>query len=101
MNLSTEDNDLKVGTTLELPVWLINQLTAGRQPVVSADLPKVYREAYREILKADASAIDLHKFGFYFYELGSHVKYLDPRGDLSNTLVQVGYYVKLDLGCFK
>lgn len=89
LNPSVEEKDLKTGAELELPLWLALECAAGRQPVVTTDLPKVYREAYREILKADATAVDLHKFSLYFYELGSYVKHLDRRAEVHDILLHV------------
>ncbi|XP_030762308.1 DNA replication complex GINS protein PSF3 [Sitophilus oryzae] len=87
LNPSAEEKDLKVGTELELPLWLVLDGAAGRQLILAPELPKIYREAYREILKADATAIDLHKFNLYFYELGSYIKHFDRRGDVHNILL--------------
>ncbi|XP_076267902.1 DNA replication complex GINS protein Psf3 isoform X1 [Rhynchophorus ferrugineus] len=87
LNPSTDEKDLKAGTELELPLWLVLDASAGRQMIVAPELPKIYREAYREILKADATAVDLHKFNLYFYELGSYVKYFDRREDVHNILL--------------
>jgi GINS complex subunit 3 len=70
-------------------VWLALELTTTRQPIIAPDLPKFYKEAYREILKADPCAVDLHKFGLYFYELGSYAKQFDPRGDVAEILLHV------------
>lgn len=97
LNSSAEDNNLKAGTVLELPLWLGQQLSAGRQPVVSMDLPRIYKEAYREILKADPCAVDLHKLNLYFFELGFYVKHLDSRGEVSSVLLQVSTCVFLIL----
>ncbi|RZC35156.1 DNA replication complex GINS protein PSF3 [Asbolus verrucosus] len=87
LNPATEETDLKSGTNLELPIWLALDISTSRQPIISPDLPKVYKEAYREILKADPCAVDLHKFGLHFYELGSYVKKFDPRGDVADILI--------------
>ncbi|CAH1365300.1 hypothetical protein MTP99_001580 [Tenebrio molitor] len=87
LNPAVEEADLKSGTNLELPVWLALELTTTRQPIIAPDLPKFYKEAYREILKADPCAVDLHKFGLYFYELGSYAKQFDPRGDVAEILL--------------
>ena len=38
--------------------------TAGVQ------VPKTYREVYREIMTADPLVVDLHKQGPYYYEFG-------------------------------
>lgn len=89
LNPAVDEKDLKTGTTLELPTWLVLSMSSGRQPLVTAELPKVYKEAYREILKADPCAVDLHKFGLFFYELGSYVKKFDVREDVSNILIHV------------
>ena len=35
------------------------------------DLPKAYKEGYREILQAEASVVDLHKLGPYYYMFGT------------------------------
>lgn len=69
-------------------MWLAHDAAAGRQPVIATDLPKVYKDAYREILKADPSAVDLHKFGLYFYELGAYAKQWDARGQVAEILLQ-------------
>lgn len=52
---------------------------------------KIYKESYREILTADACAVDLHKFSLHFYELGSYVKHFDRKGDVHNILLHVSY----------
>lgn len=87
LNPSAEENDIKQGTTLDLPLWLADPLSFERHPLISIELPRIYKEAYREILKADATAVDLHKLGLYFYELGLYVKRLDPRGEVERVLL--------------
>ncbi|CAH2006423.1 unnamed protein product [Acanthoscelides obtectus] len=66
LNPSAAERDIKAGTSLELPLWLVIEMSAGRQPIVTPELPKVFRESYREILKADACAVDLHKYSLHF-----------------------------------
>ncbi|KAK4883892.1 hypothetical protein RN001_000163 [Aquatica leii] len=87
LNPATEDLDIKPGTILELPMWLAEPISSGRQPLISIDLPRSYKETHREILKADAVAVDLHKFGINFYELGLYVKHLDPTGEVLKVLL--------------
>ncbi|KAJ8937969.1 hypothetical protein NQ318_003729 [Aromia moschata] len=87
LNPSTIEKDLPAGTALELPMWLVLEMSTGRQPIVLPELPKIYKEAYREILEADACAVDLHKFNLYFYELGSYAKRFDRKGDVHQTLL--------------
>lgn len=91
MNPASVDTDLKLGTNLELPVWLVQEMSTGRQPIVAPELPKIYKQAYREILTADACAVDLHKFNLFFYELGSHVKHFDKKSDVHEILLHVSY----------
>ncbi|CAH1164469.1 unnamed protein product [Phaedon cochleariae] len=87
LNPSTLEKDLAAGTVLELPVWLVQELSLGRHSIVATELPKIYKESYREILKADACAVDLHKFNLYFYELGKHIKHFDRKGDVHDILL--------------
>jgi GINS complex subunit 3 len=65
------DNDhIEPATKMDLPFWLAKELCARRRMIISVELPKVYREAYRQILEADAMAVDLNKLGPYFYDVG-------------------------------
>lgn len=58
---------------LELPFWLAKELGMRQRKIVSVELPKPYREAYRQIFEADAMVVDLHKLGPYFYSVGCKV----------------------------
>ncbi|XP_023229180.1 DNA replication complex GINS protein PSF3-like [Centruroides sculpturatus] len=71
LDSSSESNHLLAGHKIDLPFWLAESL--HNRHIISIDLPKVYREAYREILLADANAVDLHKMGPYFYLFGQHL----------------------------
>lgn len=63
--------------------------------MVRPSLPKIYQEAYREILKADPTAVDLHKFSLNFFELGGYVRSFDQHGvAVRNCLEQVCYWTK-------
>lgn len=70
-------------------MWLILEMSTGRQPVVQPELPKIYRQAYQEILKADACAVDLHRINLYFFELGSYVKHFNIQGHVHTVLIDV------------
>lgn len=52
----------------------------------------IFRESYREILTADATVVDLHKLGPYFFSFGTHLlKYELPESpDVAKILVKVG-----------
>ncbi|KAJ3650233.1 hypothetical protein Zmor_021931 [Zophobas morio] len=88
LNPAEEQADLKAGTNIELPLWLVADITTTRQPVVAPSLPKMYKEGNREILKADPCAVDLHKLSTHFYELGLYVKQFDPRESVAEILLQ-------------
>ncbi|KYQ46605.1 DNA replication complex GINS protein PSF3 [Trachymyrmex zeteki] len=70
LDLSSESEDLKPGAKLELPLWLAQPLNKVRESIVSVDIPKTYKEGYREILLADACTVVLNKWNPYYYELG-------------------------------
>lgn len=71
-------------------MWLAESLSSRRPPLVTVDLPKVYKETYREIFNADACTVDMHKLAQYFYELGCYVAKYDIKGEVATTLVNVG-----------
>lgn len=83
---SAADVDLKAGCSVEIPLWLAESLYSRRPPLVSVELPKIYKESYREILNADACAVDLHKLGQHFYELGCYVAKHDIKSEVAATL---------------
>ncbi|CAK1552955.1 unnamed protein product [Leptosia nina] len=84
---SCTEEDLKAGTSVEIPLWLAESLSSRRPPLVAVDLPKVYKETYREIFNADACTVDLHKLAQYFFELGCYVAKYDIKGEVATTLV--------------
>ncbi|KAG8238747.1 hypothetical protein J437_LFUL018575 [Ladona fulva] len=87
---SSDDEDIKTGTTLELPYWLARALCNRNRSIVSVNIPRIYKEAYREILKAEASVVDLHRLCVYFYEFGSYLSGFNHRDstEIGNLLVQ-------------
>lgn len=84
---SATESDLKAGTNIEIPLWLAESLYTRRPPLLSVDLPKIYKETYREILNADACTVDMHKLGQHFYELGCYIAKHDIKGEVSSTLL--------------
>ncbi|KAG8190256.1 hypothetical protein JTE90_001340 [Oedothorax gibbosus] len=68
---SSGDTDLAQGTKLEIPLWMAQALQSRR--IISTEVPRVYREAYRHILNADASVVNLNKMGPYFYHFGLYL----------------------------
>lgn len=71
---SSETEDLPIGAKLELPVWMALPMTEMNSRIISIEIPKIYRETYREILQADAGAITLSKWNPFFYELGMQLR---------------------------
>ena len=93
LDQSSDDDTLQPGTKLELPFWLARSLCSRRRHIVSVELPRTYREGYRQVFKADPNVVDLHKLGPYFYGFGSHLlSFQHPESaDVANTLVHVRY----------
>ncbi|EGI60650.1 PREDICTED: DNA replication complex GINS protein PSF3 [Acromyrmex echinatior] len=79
LDLSSESEDLKSGAKLELPLWLAQPLNKVRESIVSVDIPKTYKEGYREILLADACTVVLNKWNPYYYELGMYLRKFNNR----------------------
>ncbi|XP_003707523.2 DNA replication complex GINS protein PSF3 [Megachile rotundata] len=90
LDSSSQSENLKVASKVEFPLWLAVSLKNLRNPVVSVDIPKIYKEGYREILKADADAVVLSKWNPFFYELGMHVRKLNDRDSeqITDSLLQ-------------
>ena len=90
---TTDDEDIVEGTKLEFPFWLASALS-GQKAIVDVDVPKGYREAQREILKADANVVNLQKLGPYYYAFGSKLVQLGHRErvDISKTLLEVIFF---------
>ncbi|KAJ8302413.1 hypothetical protein KUTeg_018809 [Tegillarca granosa] len=56
LDTSSESEDLLPGTKMEMPYWMAKALCSRKRHIVSVEQPKQYRESYREILNADATA---------------------------------------------
>lgn len=89
---SAAEDDLKAGTNVEIPLWLAESLYSRRPPLVTVDLPKIYKDSYREILNADACTVDMHKLSQYFYEFGCYIAKHDIKGEVASTLINVSTY---------
>ncbi|XP_046662610.1 DNA replication complex GINS protein PSF3 [Homalodisca vitripennis] len=87
---SSETKDMEQGTVLELPYWIVKTLSNREVNVVEVEPPKVYKENYRDILKADANVVDLHKMSKFFYQFGKLLSYIETwnSGDMRKMLVQ-------------
>lgn len=63
---------VNANTTLELPYWVASAFVSYPR-LVGIDLPKAYKKAYRDILQADATAVDLKSLCRYYYILGEYL----------------------------
>ncbi|XP_050398039.1 DNA replication complex GINS protein PSF3 [Patella vulgata] len=90
LDSSSDSDDLLPGTKLELPYWMARGLCSRRRQIVSIEMPKQYREGYREILTADATVVDLHQLGPYFYSFGTDLLNFDhPEvNDIAKCLIK-------------
>ena len=94
---SSEGNDLQSGGKLEWPFWLAKELCNRRRKTISVEIPKAYKDGYREIFKADASVVDLHRLGPYFYEYGTKLLHFDfeENSQIALSLQEVLQYLSL------
>ncbi|KFV65622.1 DNA replication complex GINS protein PSF3, partial [Dryobates pubescens] len=65
------------GSKLEIPLWLAKGLHDSKRRIISVELPKIYKEAWRTVFSADANVVDLHKMGPYYYGFGSQLLNFD------------------------
>ena len=91
----TGDENIAAGTKMELPCWLARVLCSRKRQIVSVELPKAYKDTFREIIRADANVINFQKLGPYYYSSG--VKLLgfglQETDALSRALVEVSVEV--------
>ncbi|KAG7281556.1 hypothetical protein CRUP_007590 [Coryphaenoides rupestris] len=87
---SADSQDIPEGTKMELPLWLAKGLYERKRRVVSVELPKVYREGWRTVFRADPTVVDLHKMGPYYYGLGSQMLHFDSpeNPEIAQALLQ-------------
>ncbi|NWR46551.1 PSF3 protein, partial [Regulus satrapa] len=78
------------GSKLEIPLWLAKGLHDSKRRIISVELPKIYREAWRTVFSADANVVDLHKMGPYYYGLGSQLlNFENPENpEIAQTILQ-------------
>ncbi|XP_071958402.1 DNA replication complex GINS protein PSF3-like [Antedon mediterranea] len=108
LDASTDSPDIPPNTKMELPYWLASSLQTRKKKIVSIELPKQYREGHRDILRADANVVDLHKMGPYYYAFGSklmnfdHVEVDDIGKSLTHTFsARFRKIMDSSLNCYK
>lgn len=47
LDSASQTDNLKVGTKVEFPLWLAKPLKNLQNPVLSVEIPKIYKEGYR------------------------------------------------------
>ena len=102
LDSSSHDTNLRVGSKLDLPFWLVKAIYNDKFKFAHIDLPKWYKNFYHEILKADPIVVDLRKMGPYYYEFGILlVRLLDPdqSQSIAKMLIWVWAFVKADHFC--
>ncbi|XP_064885321.1 DNA replication complex GINS protein PSF3 isoform X2 [Columba livia] len=91
------------GTKLEIPLWLAKGLHDSKRRIISVELPKIYKEAWRTVFSADATVVDLHKLGPYYYGFGSQLLNFDnpENPEIAQTLLQQSQFLWYLFGsCF-
>ncbi|RLW01276.1 hypothetical protein DV515_00008093 [Chloebia gouldiae] len=85
------------GSKLEIPLWLAKGLHDSKRRIISVELPKIYREAWRTVFSADANVVDLHKMGPYYYGFGSQLlNFENPENpEIAQTILQATVPVHL------
>ncbi|NXG80066.1 PSF3 protein, partial [Baryphthengus martii] len=78
------------GSKLEIPLWLAKGLRDSKRRIISVELPKIYKEAWRTVFTADATVVDLHKMGPYYYGFGSQLLNFDnpENPEIAQTILQ-------------
>jgi GINS complex subunit 3 len=59
---SSENEDIAVGTAVELPYWLAQSLCSRRRNIVTVEIPKIYKEAYRSVVHGSVHQV------YYWYQ---------------------------------
>ena len=70
LDSSSHDSNLKTGSKLDLPYWLVKSIYNEKYKFVSIVLPKAYNKFNNEILEADPCVVDLRKMGPHYYDFG-------------------------------
>jgi len=65
----SDETDLGAGTKMDQPFWILDGMRVGKK-YMSMQLPKAYKETYREIMLADPNVVNLHKLGPHYFEFG-------------------------------
>ena len=70
LDSSSHDKNLKSGTKLELPFWLVKSVYNDKCKFSSIETPKTYKDFTHQILLADPCVVDFRKMGQFYYKFG-------------------------------
>ena len=87
-----DPTNLTAGSKLELPLWMAKALRGRRR--IQVELPKTWSSSQRQIMNADPTVVDLHKFGPHYYEFGRYLMKTSST-DGSSTIVLLGQFALL------
>ena len=71
LSTSSKNGTLMKGTKLELPLWMAKTLKSKNRATLS--MPLSFTDRKRQIVQADADAVNLHQLGPNYYESGRHL----------------------------
>jgi GINS complex subunit 3 len=89
--ISSKKDDITPKTKLDLPLWLADALCRRGESIINCEIPKIFKDSYKEILQADACSVELSKWNQYFYELGLRLPRtsIDDSQKLAEFLLEV------------
>ena len=88
LSTSSKNGTLMKGTKLELPLWMAKTLKSKNRATLS--MPPSFTDRKRQIVHADADAVNLHQLGPNYYESGRHLMKLGTpeAGVIGSLLVE-------------
>lgn len=65
--------EIRPDQDVALPLWIASALARARgtqQALISARVPKPFRDQFQDVIKADAQSIDMQSLCYHFYSVG-------------------------------
>jgi len=87
---ASASRSLPAGSKPEIPLWMAAALQRGGK--IKPEAPKQFQSKAQLVMLADATVLDLQKWGPFFYESGRHYMKLAPTSEteeLGRTLLTV------------
>lgn len=83
-----DEDDLKEGTSINIPIWLAKKLSGRQMKYVSVEVPNSFKEKARDVFEADPRIVDLNRLNPHFYEFGLIFTRLNQRdGEIVRELL--------------